>query len=187
MDAVMRSGATRGLLGLILVCAASACIGVSPEQRLAQDLGPDTGPYDTGPYHRAGFPCTNCHGDLWWQDHPTFELAGTVYRTPTDDQGQDGAVVSIQDATGKTITAQTNAVGNFFLVNGGTGTFRGSNQGSTVISGALVYPLRVSVKAGSAVQQMRGLIWRERSCANCHDKRLGAGSNGRVFVQESSP
>jgi hypothetical protein len=164
---------TRWLLRLGLACAlcigASACIGVSPEQKLANDLGPDTGPYDRGPLHRAGFPCTNCHGDLWWQDHPTFTLAGTVYRTPTDEGGSNGAQVLIEDANGQKITAQTNSVGNFFLMN------------------TLVFPLRVSVKSGSVEQKMRGLIWRERSCANCHSKTLGVSSNGRVFAQEASP
>ncbi len=185
MDTVI--GSLRRVVCASLLCAClGACIGVSPEQRLAKDLGPDTGGHQTGPLHRAGFPCTDCHGPLWWQDHPTFELAGTVYQSPTDDAGQRGAHVIIQDANGQTVTAVTNSVGNFFVVTSG-GNFRGSSEGSLVVPAGFKFPLRVSVKTGSVEQKMRSLIWRETSCANCHAKKLGAGSNGRVFAMESTP
>ncbi len=183
MDTVMLP-LLRACGALALLCLAG-CIGVSPEQQLQKDLGPDTGPYNSGPLHRAGFPCTNCHGDLWWQDHPTFELAGTVYRTPTDEGGMNGAEVHITDANGQKITVQTNQAGNFFLVTSGAGNLRGGEGSATVT--ALAFPLRVSVKTGTGEQKMRGLIWRERSCANCHSKQLGAASNGRVFAMEATP
>ncbi len=190
MDSLSR-GLKWLVLTSVLVVSAAGCIGVSPEQQLANELGPDPGPYSRGPLHRAGFPCTNCHGDLWWQDHPTFELAGTVYKTPTDDSGSHGSQVIIEDAKGQKITAQTNAVGNFFLLQNGMSVGRGGggggNDGSTVITAGLTFPLRVSVKTGAVEQKMRGLIWRERSCANCHNKQLGAASNGRVFAAENSP
>lgn len=163
---------------------ANGCIGLDPGQAEADALGPDPGGYESGPLHRAGFPCTRCHGDAWWQEDPVFELAGTVYRTSDDRRGLSGAEVIVEDAAGRELVARTNRTGNFFFVREGSAPSQ-RGEGRFQIPFALEYPLRVRVRAGESEQAMRGLIWREQSCAACHSGEPGADSNGRVFVEAS--
>lgn len=162
------------------------CIGVSPEQAAADALGPDTGRFEDGPLHRAGFPCTRCHGDAWWQDSPTFELAGTVYRNRTDSEGVEDAQVVIKDAAGHVLNARTNRAGNFFFVRGGSEPTQ-KREGRFEIPFALSYPLRVSVLAGGLLQNMRNPIWREQSCSTCHSGEPDEDNNGRIFTLETTP
>lgn len=173
--------------GFALIGATLAgCIGVSPEQAEADALGPDPGGFDDGPLHRAGFPCTRCHGEAWWQESPVFELAGTVYRRSGDRLGLRGAEVVVQDAHGRELIARTNRTGNFFFVRDGSNPEQ-QGDGRFDVPFALAYPLRVRVRADGQEQAMRGLIWRETSCATCHSGEPGTDSNGRVFVQEAEP
>ena len=183
-----RTRASRQMLAAwALACAAGSllagCIGESSEQAAADALGPDTSGYPDGPFHRAGFPCTRCHGDRWWQESPSFELAGTVYRRPTDDKGVSGAEVIVQDAAGHELRARTNRSGNFFFVREGSQARQGAD-GRFELPFALAYPLRVRVALEGLEQAMEGLIWREPSCATCHMGEPGSASNGRVFALE---
>ena len=176
------------VLALSAWCASVAgCIGTSPEQAEADALGPDPSGQPNGPLHRAGFPCTRCHGDAWWQEDPPFALAGTIYRTNDDARGQRDVEVIVRDAAGQELIARTNQSGNFFFVEEGSVPAQGGD-GSFQIPSDLTFPLRVSVRDGEHEQEMRGLIWRERSCAACH-RRDGADetSNGRIFVREVTP
>jgi len=157
-------------LACALSAALSACIGTSPEQAEADALGPDPSGFDNGPLHRAGFPCTRCHGDAWWQDSPAFRLAGTIYNKSTDNHGLNNAEVIVRDAAGRELIAHTNQSGNFYFV-----------------EESITFPLRVSVRSGDHEQTMRSLIWRERSCATCHRGEPDEDSNGQVFVTEASP
>lgn len=180
----------RSPLALCLVltvgAAVNGCIGVTAEQAAADALGPDTGRFEEGPLHRAGFPCTHCHGDEWWQDGPTFELAGTVYRTRTDSEGVENAQVVIVDAAGHEFNARTNRAGNFFVVREGSEPTQRS-EGRFEIPYELSYPLRVSVLAGGLFQSMRSPIWRETSCGTCHSGEPGEASNGHIFTLETNP
>jgi len=171
-----RASAMQALLVLLL--ALGGCIGTSPENKARDDLGPDTGPYRNGPNHRAGFACTVCHGV---SASPGFVAAGTIYAQPTDTLGLTGATITLRDATGREVSATSNQVGNFFFVLG-EGTDRGGGRGQTLLTSALVYPLSVRVSAGGQEQRMRGLIWREQSCAACHHGQVTADSNGIVFA-----
>lgn len=171
--------------GLLCALSLTACIGTSPEQQAADELGPDLGPYEAGPYHRAGFPCTRCHGDLWWQQSPTFELAGTVFAKQGARNGARNAAVVIEDASGHKLVARTNAVGNFFLVKGGSKP-KQYNDGRFEIPWSLDYPLRVKVSAGGTTQSMRGRIFREQSCAGCHRQGPNAADNGPIFLREAA-
>jgi hypothetical protein len=164
----------------------AGCIGVSPEQAEADALGPDTGRFEEGPLHRAGFPCTRCHGDAWWQEDPVYELAGTIYRRRTDREGIENAQVLIADAAGHQINARTNRAGNFFLVREGSEP-RQAEDGRFEIPFALSFPLRVSVVADGLLQEMRNPIWRERSCATCHRGEPNETNNGPIFTLETSP
>jgi hypothetical protein len=157
---------------LAAIAAGAGCIGQSPEQAEADALGPDPSGLPEGPLHRPGFPCTRCHGDAWWQQSPSFELAGTIYRDPSGSRGEEGADVVVRDATGRELTVRTNRSGNFYFREG---------------DADLVFPLRVSVRVGEHEQTMRGLIWRERSCSACHRGPSGEASTGPVFVREEAP
>lgn len=173
-------------LWLMVYSVLAGCIGVSPEQAAADALGPDTGRWQDGPMHRAGFPCTRCHGDAWWQESPSFELAGTVYRNRTDRDGVEDAQVVIKDAAGHVLNARTNRAGNFFFVREGSkATQRG--DGRFDIPYALKYPIRVSVLAGGLLQNMRNPIWRERSCSTCHSGEPSEANNGRIFTLDATP
>lgn len=175
-------------LALIAACAALAgCIGNPPGQREADALGPDPSGQPNGPLHRAGFPCTRCHGEEWWQEDPPFRLAGTIYGQADDSRGMSGVEVVVRDASGQELIARTNQSGNFFFVEEGSAPQQ-AGEGRFKIPSDLTFPLRVSVRADGEEQEMRGLIWRERSCAACH-RRDGAdeASNGRVFVTEARP
>jgi len=178
-----RVSARRATLALLLAVAASACIGTSPETKARDDLGPDPGPYEDGPYHRAGFPCTVCHGE---SANPAFELAGTVYEDASGTLGVANATITVRDASGQQVTATSNRVGTFFFEVGSGGGRRGS-EGRSVLTAKLAYPLSVSVSAGGQEQKMRGLIWREHSCAACHRGKPSMISNGPVFVGASTP
>jgi hypothetical protein len=162
----------------LLALALGGCIGTTPEQQARQDLGPDPGPYDNGPEHRAGFACTVCHGE---SATPSFELAGTIYADQVGRNGLENATITVRDAKGQEVTATSNRVGNFFFEAGG-GSGRRGNQGASRLATVLVYPLSVRVSAGGQEQRMRGLIWREHSCAGCHRGSPSATSNGPVFA-----
>lgn len=181
MDAVMR---TRALAAAaVMVWAVGGCIGTSPEQQAADALGPDTGRYDTGPYHRAGFPCVTCHGGLWWQPTPAFELAGTVYQRSSGGAASGNAAIEIKDASGHAFTAHTNSAGNFFVVVAGSKAQQ-QGEGRSEIPWRLDFPLSVRVRASGVDQPMRSRVWNERSCAACHTGNPSAASNGRIFVEE---
>jgi hypothetical protein len=69
-----------------------------------------------GPRMRPGDACISCHRR---DDGPNFQIGGTVYPTahePSRCNGADaqGAVVTVTDAAGQTVTAQVNAAGNFY-------------------------------------------------------------------------
>lgn len=176
---------TRCVLGAVLA-ALAGCIGTSAEQDEADALGPDPGPYEEGPRHRAGFPCTRCHGEQWWQESPVFELAGTVYGRSGDREGVERAEVVIEDASGRELHARTNRAGNFMLERGGSQPAQ-HDDGRFEVPFALAFPLHVRVRLDGQEQVMRGAIWRERSCAACHRGEPDADSNGPVFALEAAP
>jgi hypothetical protein len=179
--AVLRS-LTLGYLVVVL----GACIGTSPEQAEADALGPDPSGEPDGPLHRAGFPCTRCHGDAWWQESPTFRLAGTIYEASSGTRGFNNAEVVVRDAAGRELVARTNRTGNFFFVEEGS-TASQRAEGRFQIPSDFTFPLRVSVRSGNREQTMRGLIWRERSCSACHRDGPDEDNNGQIFVTEPNP
>ena len=181
MDAVMR--ARPFATASALIWALTGCIGNSPEQQAADALGPDFGQYETGPYHRAGFPCVTCHGGLWWQPTPAFELAGTVYQRSSGGAASRNAAIDIKDASGHAFTARTNSAGNFFVVVAGNQPQQ-YGDGRSEIPWQLDFPLSVRVRASGADQPMRSRVWKERSCAACHNGTPTAESNGRIFIEE---
>jgi len=185
VDAMMR---TRAIAFVVVVTfAIGGCIGTSPEQQEADALGPDYGRYESGPYHRAGFPCLKCHGDLWWQRGPVMELAGTIYQRSSGDAASRDAAIEITDASGHAFTASTNSAGNFFVVVAGKQPQQYSD-GSVEIPWHLDFPLSVRLRGRTRDedQPMRSHIWKERNCATCHSGNPGVDGNGRIFVEEPS-
>jgi hypothetical protein len=133
-----------------------------------QSLGPDTGGYPEGPYHRAGTPCTWCHAE-GGSASPHFDLAGTVYSRAGSQQALAGVNVHVFDESGRQATLQSNEAGNFFLGNGDL---------------ELDFPLWVKLEYQGEVTAMQTPIRRERSCAACHLDPAGASSAGHVYLWE---
>jgi hypothetical protein len=122
-----------------------------------------------GPYHRAGQPCTVCHGS----EGPAstqFTVAGTIFAGPDQRVGLDGAEVLFVDSLGSSPppgSTVTNCVGNFFV---------------TADTWNPAFPIRVAVASGQSVQQMVGHIGRQGSCGFCHKDPRGLDSPGHVYA-----
>lgn len=153
--------------GLLLVLACGACEDPVLEQK-ADSLGPDPGPYEEGPLHRAGFPCNWCHDEHGGRE-PHFDLAGTVYERRDSAQGLGGVQVHLFDQSGHQQTLISNQAGNFFFVKGDL---------------ALDFPLWVKLEYQGEVTAMQTPILRERSCAACHLEPASSSTVGRIFLRE---
>jgi hypothetical protein len=182
----------RELFGLVCCMGVlAACIGTSPEQAAREALGPDTGRFEEGPNHRAGFACLACHGPDGSPEGSLsgpaggveIVLGGTVYGQAGDRYGAQDVEVVIRDDANHEISVHSNRAGNFYLTRGGGSTPQSRGHGEVSIPWPLEYPLSIRVRSGADEQSMRGLIWREGSCAVCHDQAPSATSNGRVFVR----
>lgn len=156
---------------LLSICALAGVLTACEDPVLterARSLGPDPGPYEEGPNHRAGFPCTWCHqkGSL---SRPYFDLGGTVYARASSDEPLPGARVVLFDRHGKNQTLVSNQVGNFFLEEGAL---------------ELEFPLWVKLEYQGEVTAMQTPIFRERSCAACHMDPANSKRAGRVYLWE---
>ncbi|MBE7483016.1 MAG: hypothetical protein HS104_23955 [Polyangiaceae bacterium] len=160
----------RWLLLLPAVLAASACRDPALDAK-AEALGPDPGPYEEGPLHRAGFPCTYCHAK-GGRAEPNFDLAGTVYAEKDSPEGLPGVTVRLFDSKGRQQTVGTNEVGTFFLEEGAL---------------ELEFPLWVRLEYGDERRCMKTPIRRERSCAACHFDPAGPSRTFRVYLRDDEP
>lgn len=162
----------------VIIFAAAAtigCIGADPRDREPAVQG-DFDDGDTE--HRPGQPCLLCHG---------FEIAGTVFGLidDPDDRGLEDVLVSLTDAEGFEFSALSNRAGNFmFSVDTGLDDIRMRDRGRTTLPKHPVYPLEVTISRGGDEQDMKTKIWREGSCARCHDRTPSAASVGRVYLFE---
>ena len=144
----------RGILSLVVtlvLAAASACYDPVHLDAVAS-LGEEVAGVPRGPTHRAGQPCTTCHGGDGPGD-PEFAVAGTIYAVRGGTQPFEGAVVTIVDAAGQTRTVRSNQVGNFYIER---------SQWSPV------FPLHVEVEGGGARRVMVTTIGRDGGCGSCH-------------------
>lgn len=173
------------LVGLM----ASGCIGTGPEQARYDELMAMGADDDGDEEHNPGFPCADCHGPV---NGPSFELAGTIFRTNDPPiggergqrQGMQGVVVFIRDAAGAEYTATTNEVGNFIFGDGDEGTVR--------VDAPLEFPVSVSIAADGLEQEMLTQIHRDRSCSSCHlcapdDCAPSERLIGPVYLEEPAP
>ena len=169
------------LLGASIVVAAVASSCADPvHDALVSSLGPENPSIPQGEYHRAGQPCTACHGP----EGPAktqFSLAGTIFWSGGADPnagsviGANGATVSVVDSLGTQTQIQTNCVGNFFVEQG--------NQG-------FAFPILAAVFAGPDNQytaRMVTQIGRASSCADCHTDPINYASPGHVYLTANAP
>lgn len=185
---------TRVLLALVVLPSLAGCLWQSPEDAERDALGPETGP-EEGPLHRPGQPCLVCHGEGYNPGEAVFDVAGTVYMRADDPVGLGGALVTIVDDSGHSLTVTTNRAGNFMVGRGGgededEGEDERGDEGEGAVrpSFDLDFPLRVSVTYREHEQVMRSAIHREGSCAACHGVEPGATSVGKIYlVEETTP
>lgn len=166
---------------LALALLLGGCIGVSPEQREA-----DQYPYDDdeGPEHNPGLPCLACHDRDFSPGEDVFALAGTVYRFADDAEGVEGVEVQVTDADGNELTAVSNRAGNFmFEVDEGERT-RQRGEGRTEIGFWPAYPMTVRLSRDGIEQEMLTRVQREGSCNACHMADVDEASVGRIYLEE---
>jgi hypothetical protein len=110
------------------------------------------------PTMRPGEDCLTCHSS---GDH-AFTLAGTVFgdASAATSSGSSGVTVAVTDKNGTRVTLTSNAAGNFYT------------------SQALVFPVSVEVRSGTAVAQMFTSATKG-GCNGCH---AASGSIGRIHV-----
>lgn len=155
-------------LGLVVVLSVLSLGCEDPVlEKRAESLGPDEGPYEEGPLHRAGDPCTWCHTS--GRVDPHFDLAGTVYERRDTKLPLGGVRVHLYEQSGKQQTLVSNAAGNFFFSEGDL---------------ELEFPIWVKLEYQGEVTMMQTPIFRERSCSACHLGPASPESPGHVYLWE---
>ena len=167
------------LVGAIVVASlAPSCSDPVHDAQVAS-LGPEYPGIPQGQYHRAGQPCTVCHGP----EGPAstqFSMAGTIFYAPYSatniGYGYESAYISMIDANGQiSPPITTNCVGNWWTT---AGTF---NPAFPVL--VTVYPTPGSTAGIPMVTQ----ISRATSCAECHSDPPAYDAVGHVYVGGSPP
>jgi hypothetical protein len=152
---------------LVLIAAGVACgFACDPvHSDKVASLGDEAQGVRTGPLHRPGEPCTECHdGSLG--NPPAFSVAGTIFQTADATSALASATVTLTAADGATYSTTTNAAGNFYV---------------TPTDFAPKFPLRVSVASGGTTVTMQSHIGWASSCATCHVDPAGPDSPGHVY------
>ena len=166
--------------GLVALCLLLVSCSTDPVHDAAvARLGPEVTGVPPSEYHRAGQPCGVCHSGEG-PAHTVFVLAGTLFATPYPARiGVGGALVDIEDSAGNGCTAQTNCVGNFFIL-----------PGATVNPCKPEFPVWVGIAAPGSPKNtvtMTGHIGRDPSCAGCHSDPPTSTSPGHVVVGAMGP
>lgn len=162
---------TPSIVLLLALALMAACYDPVHQDAVAA-LGPEVEGVPRGPTHRAGQPCTTCHGGDG-PGEPDFAVAGTLFTVRGSSEPLAGAIVTIVDAAGDTRVATSNGAGNFFL---------------TKAEWSPRFPLRVAIRSadGSARKEMTTTIGRDGGCAACH---RGAGDSTfmpGVFLEDKA-
>jgi cytochrome c553 len=172
----MRAAHSFSLAVAVVLGGALASCATDPVHQAEVDaLGGEVQGVPQGEYHRAGQPCTVCHGP----EGPAstqFTMAGTIFHGPVKTTapftaiGVDNAQVTMVDSLNSSFTAFTDCVGNFYVT---------SAQWNPA------FPVLVEVTAGGVTQKMQGHIGRETSCANCHSDPPYYDSPGHIYLAQS--
>ena len=160
----MRALLAAVVAGVIVVGATGSlsCDPVHSDE--VADLGPEIDGVREGPTHRPGQPCLVCHGGSG-PGSPQWAVAGTVYQDENSDTPLVGGTVTVTDATGSAQSLGTNEAGNFYI---------GTDQWNPV------YPLHVTLSAGSTAISMTSRINGNGSCADCHLGHTGQATADHV-------
>jgi hypothetical protein len=145
--------------------AGPSCADPTHDRAVAA-LGGEAPGVPEGPLHRSGQPCVTCHGDSG-PASSEFTLGGTVYALFRQNVPAAGAVVRIEDITGKTLSVLTNAAGNFWV---------------TPSQWVPTYPIQMKVTLGNVSKQMTTHVGRAGSCADCHREPPSQTSPGHVYI-----
>jgi hypothetical protein len=163
------------LVSALAACTLAACITTDPvHQREVDALGGEAPGVPQGEFHRAGQPCTVCHGPKG-PASTQFAVAGTVFAQPGDKVGVPDVQVLFVDSDGTNPPSivRTNCVGNFFV---SSDTSNGGWDPQFPIEVGIARPER-----GEGAQ-MIGHIGRQGSCGFCHLDPAGLNSPGHVFL-----
>lgn len=129
-------------------------------------LGGEAPNVPVGEYHRAGQPCTTCHGQ-YGPASTQFAIAGTVFHGPEKAIGEEGVRVELVDATGSQRNATTNCVGNFAIPTSDWNP---------------AFPVLVQIRKGTQLRAMQSHIGREGSCSQCHKDPPSFDSPGHISL-----
>jgi hypothetical protein len=159
-------------IGLLVLLAAVApaihCASDPVHDEEVTALGSEVPGIPEGPYHRAGQPCTVCHGP----EGPAstqFSIAGTIFDSPSTLVGVGKVQVLLVDSIGSSPPTPpvTNCVGNFYL---------------TPEQWTPEFPVAVQVYSAGMMATMLTQIGRATSCAECHTDPPGSTSPGHVYL-----
>lgn len=153
------------LLALTLATFGTSCLDPVHSDRV-DALGPEAAGTGPGPTHRPGQPCTTCHGGDG-PGSPEFAFAGTVYATRTGTGPASGVDVVFTTANGRTFTARTNEVGNFYVPR---------------TDFDVPLPVHVKLVSGSVTNEMTTRIGGNGGCAFCHRDPAGATQMPHVYL-----
>lgn len=157
-------------VGAFVLAYGGACTAYDPvHEDQVNLLGGELASIPQGEYHRAGQPCTTCHGPAG-PASKQFSMAGTIFATQDSTVGVAGAQVLMVDSLGSSPpggSVVTNCVGNFFI---------------TPDIWDPAFPVRVAVATPTTGAQMIEHIGREASCAGCHSDPRGETSPGHVYL-----
>jgi hypothetical protein len=171
----MRTSNPEFVLFASFACACLAgfgCVNNPVHDDEVAALGPEAANVPPGPLHRPGQPCLVCHGP-YGPAELQFSVAGTVYAATGESTPAVGAIAKIEDSTGASVTADTNAAGNFYIL------LRDFDP---------AYPIlpQVSSPDGGIVQKMMTYVARNGSCGDCHASLPGPASAGPVVLVVST-
>ncbi len=102
-------------LSVALATSTSSCFD-PVHSKAVEELGPEVDGIPRGRFHRAGQPCTTCHGGSG-PGAPPFSVAGTIYQTRSSRNVMQDVAVTITDSSNppETRVRLTNEAGNFYI------------------------------------------------------------------------
>ena len=170
------------LLSHVLVCAVSAAALMASSssctdpvhQAEVDALGPEAPGIPQGEYHRAGQPCTVCHGPEG-PANTQFALAGTVFTGPDCRVGAPNTEILIVDSLGNRPQGQvvSNCVGNFFI--------------RQELFPQLAFPFLGWIRQGNQLKKMTSHVSRESSCNQCHKDPDSDDAPGHMYLFDIEP
>ncbi len=107
-------------------------------------------------------PGANCLGCHTGGEQGKFTAAGTVFTDSNGSGKSSGAIVTITDASGRSITLTTNSVGNFYTTQ------------------SLTFPITAEVEQGGFTSAMSSEVT-TGACNTCH--QCGGTAGGKLYSE----